>query len=48
MSIYKHLDAKRDIKEINYFTIINLQQIAKRGKDVTEKDIIIALYDLNN
>ena len=40
--IYKQLDAKRDIKQINYFTDINWQKNAKRGADVSARDIMFA------
>ena len=42
MSIYKQLDAKMNIKQINYFTDINWQKMAKRGADVSARDIMFA------
>ena len=39
VSIYKQLDAKRDIKQINYFADINWQKMAKRGADVFARDV---------
>ena len=42
MSIYKQINAKRDIKQINYFSDINWQKMAKRGADVSARDIMFA------
>ena len=43
MGIYKQLNAKRDLKQINYFSDINWQQMAERGADVSARDIMFAL-----
>ena len=43
VSIYKQLNAKMDFKQITYFTYINWQKMAKRGADVSERDIMFAL-----
>ena len=42
VSIYKQLNAKRDIKQITNFTDINWQKMAKRGADVSAIDIMFA------
>ena len=42
VSIYKQLDAKRDIKQINYFADINWRKMAKRVADVSARDIMFA------
>ena len=43
VSIYKQLDAKRDIKQINYFADINWRKMAKRVAVVSARDILFAL-----
>ena len=43
---YKQLNAKRDIKQINYFSDINWQKMAERGADVSARDIMFAPYYL--
>ena len=43
MNSYKQINAKRDIKQINYFSDINWQKLAERGKDVSARDIMFAL-----
>ena len=42
LSIYKQLDAKRDIKQINYLTDIHWQKMAKMGADLSARDIMFA------
>ena len=42
MSIYKQLNAMRDLKQINYFSDINWQQLAERGADVCARVIMFA------
>ena len=42
VSIYKQLNAKMDFKQITYFTDINWQKMAKRGADVSARDIMFA------
>ena len=42
VSIYKQLNAKRDLKQINYFSDINWQKMAERGADVSARDIMFA------
>ena len=43
VSIYKQLNANMDFKQISYFTDINWQKMAKRGADVSARDIMFAL-----
>jgi hypothetical protein len=42
VSMYKQLNAKRDLKQINYLSDINWQKMAERGADVSARDIMFA------
>ena len=44
VSIYKQLNANMEFKQISYFTDINWQKMAKRGANVSARDIMFALY----
>ena len=41
-SLYTRLNAKMDFQQITYFTDINWQKMAKRGADVSARDIMFA------
>ena len=43
VSIYKQLNAKMGFKQITYFTDNNCKKMAKRGADVSARDIMFAL-----
>ena len=42
VSLYRQLDAKRDVEQINYFADKNWHKMAKRGADVSAKGIMFA------